>query len=150
MERLNIGEVARRVGIRTSAIRYYESLGLLAAPDRSNGWRAYDPRVVDRLQVIRTARELGFSLEEIAQLLDGFSPDIPPSERWRAMAAEKLPRIRDAIRRATALEQLLRFGTTCRCVTIEECFLDDCSAQIHRAPRLPVVPNPVPPSSRLA
>lgn len=142
MERLNIGEVARRVGIRQSAIRYYESVGLLPPPERTSGWRSFEPEIVDRLQVIRTARELGFSLEEIRQLLDGFSADTPPPARWRALAREKLPEIEAAIRRATALKRLLGVGMSCQCVTIEECFLDDCSGQIAGSRSLPIMAMP--------
>jgi MerR family transcriptional regulator, redox-sensitive transcriptional activator SoxR len=139
MEKLKIGEIARRVGIRPSAIRYYESVGLLPPPERRSGWRSFQPEVVDRLEVIRAARELGFSLEEIRQLLDGFSADTPPPARWRALAREKLPEIEAAIRRATALQRLLSAGMRCQCVTIEECFLEDCSGQIRRTRSLPIV-----------
>jgi MerR family transcriptional regulator, redox-sensitive transcriptional activator SoxR len=139
MERVSIGEAARRIGIRPSAIRYYESLGLLQAPERQSGWRCFDQTSLDRLRVIHTARELGFTLEEIRQLLDGFSAETPPPERWRALARAKLPAIDAAIRRATALKLMLEAGVSCRCVTVEECFLEDCSAPL-RARRLPVHP----------
>ncbi|MFN8564879.1 MAG: MerR family transcriptional regulator, partial [Anaerolineae bacterium] len=97
---LNIGEVARRAGIQPSAIRYYESVGLLSAPERIGGWRSYPTEVLDRLRLIRTARGMGFTLEELHILLDGFSDDTPPSERWRSLAAEKLPEVDDLIYRA--------------------------------------------------
>ncbi len=139
MRGLGIGEVARQVGIRQSAIRYYESIGLLEPPERRGGWRLYEPAVVDRLQVIRTARELGFTIDEIRLLLDGFSPDTPPSERWRALAREKLPEVDVAIRRATALKRILAAGMSCQCVRIEDCFLEDCSGQIARRPGLPIL-----------
>jgi MerR family transcriptional regulator, redox-sensitive transcriptional activator SoxR len=146
MERLSIGEVARRVGVRPSAIRFYESAGLLAPPERSSGWRSYEPSVVERLQVIRSAREIGFSLDEIRQLLDGFSPDVPPSERWRALAAEKLPEVHGAIRRATALKRLLVAGMSCRCVSIEECFLEDCAGGAATGRALPIITTPSAPA----
>jgi MerR family transcriptional regulator, redox-sensitive transcriptional activator SoxR len=139
MKGLGIGEVARRVGMRPSAIRYYESEGLLPPPARTSGWRRFEPATVDRLLVIRAARELGFSLPEIRLLLDGFSADTPPPARWRALARVKLPEIDAAIRRAHALKRLLAVGVACECVTIEACFLDDCSGQIRSTRGLPIV-----------
>src|SRR5262245_40577725 len=100
MDALSIGEVSSRVGLRQSAIRYYESEGLLPAPPRQGKRRAFDAQSLSRLQVIRTARELGFSLEEIRQLLLDFPADTPPPERWRALAREKLPEIDAQIQRA--------------------------------------------------
>jgi MerR family redox-sensitive transcriptional activator SoxR len=124
MNMLNIGEIARRAGLQTSAIRYYESIGLLSAPRRIGGWRSYESGVVDRLRLIRVARDMGFTLEEIRTLLEDFPQDTPPSERWRALAAEKLPEVEDMIMRATALKRLLETGLRCECVRIEDCFGD--------------------------
>jgi MerR family transcriptional regulator, redox-sensitive transcriptional activator SoxR len=118
---LNIGELARQVGIQTSAIRYYEEIGLMPAPPRIGGWRRYESSMVDRLQVIHTAREMGFSIEEIRTLLDGFPQATVPSERWRTLAEEKLPEIAGIIARATALKDLLEAGLNCTCEDIELC-----------------------------
>lgn len=125
MEALNIGQVAQRVGLRASAIRYYENIGLLPIPERIGGWRRYDTTTVERLRVIRAARDMGFALEEIRLLLDGCSASEPPSERWQQLAEEKLPEVENMIARATALKQLLETGLRCECVRIEECFGDD-------------------------
>ena len=124
---LNIGEVARRADLHTSAIRYYESVGLLPPPRRASGWRRYDSAVLDHLQVIRAARELGFTLDEIRTLLHGFPTNTPPPARWRALARRKLPEVEATIKRATAMQRLLQAGLRCECVRIEDCFLDDCS-----------------------
>jgi MerR family redox-sensitive transcriptional activator SoxR len=121
MVALNIGELARRVGIQTSAIRYYEEIGLMPAPPRIGGWRSYESSMVDRLQVIHTARELGFSIEEIRTLLDGFPQATVPSERWRNLAEDKLPEIAAIIARATALKALLEAGLNCTCEDIKLC-----------------------------
>lgn len=56
MDGLPIGEVARRTGVRTSAIRYYEAEGILPVPERVNGRRRYDSDVLRHLEVIRFAR----------------------------------------------------------------------------------------------
>ena len=121
MVALNIGQLARQVGIQTSAIRYYEEVGLMPSPPRIGGWRSYESNMVDRLQIIHTARELGFSIEEIRTLLDGFPRATAPCERWRDLAEDKLPEIEGIIARATALKELLEAGLSCTCEDIQLC-----------------------------
>ena len=115
MVALNIGELARRAGLQTSAIRYYESIGLMPAPPRASGWRRYDPAALDRLQVIKSAREVGFTVGEISMLLNGFPKGTPASKRWRKMAKKKLPEVDQLIARATALRNLVQAGLNCTC-----------------------------------
>jgi MerR family transcriptional regulator, redox-sensitive transcriptional activator SoxR len=63
---MSIGEVARRPGVRPSALRYYESIGVLPTPQRENGRRRYDGEVLrdvlDRLTVVRVAQQAGFTI----------------------------------------------------------------------------------------
>jgi len=67
---LKIGQVAANAGLPAQTIRYYERQGLLPKPARmSNGYRGYAPNVVDRLRFIRRAKNFGFSLKEIRDLL---------------------------------------------------------------------------------
>ena len=67
---MTIGAAARRVGMSIDTIRYYEREGLLpAAPRRASGYRDYDATAVERLRFIRRAKALGFTLEEIRELL---------------------------------------------------------------------------------
>ena len=121
MVALNIGELARQAGLQTSAIRYYESIGLMPSPPRSSGWRRYDPEALDRLQVIKAAREVGFTVAEIAMLLNGFPHGTPASDRWRKLAKKKLPEVDELIARATALRELVQAGLNCTCGEIEMC-----------------------------
>lgn len=68
--RVQIGEVARRVGIATSAIRFYEEAGLLPEPERTtSGYRSYDPSVIDRLVFIRSGQAVGLTLGELQEVL---------------------------------------------------------------------------------
>jgi MerR family mercuric resistance operon transcriptional regulator len=68
---LAIGQLSKRTGVNIETIRYYERIGLLAKPARSNGgYRLYGPADGQRLSFIRRSRELGFSLDEIRTLLD--------------------------------------------------------------------------------
>jgi DNA-binding transcriptional MerR regulator len=67
---MQIGEVARRVGVATSAIRFYEEAGLLSEPERTpSGYRVYDPAVIDRLAFIRAGQAVGLTLGELAEVL---------------------------------------------------------------------------------
>jgi len=132
---MTIGEVANRTKLRQSAIRYYESEGLLSPPDRQGGKRRYGPEVVDSVRVIRMARELGFSLDDIRTLLNGFSADTAPPVRWQQLASRKLREVRDLIQRATAMKRLLEKGLRCDCVTVQDCILYDCNPPVSLARR---------------
>ncbi len=68
---LSIGRLADEVGVNVETVRYYERRGLLAAPDRSpSGYRLYTAADVERMELLRRAKDLGFTLTEIAELLD--------------------------------------------------------------------------------
>lgn len=120
----SIGEVARRAGVRPSALRYYESVGLLPPPKWENGRRRYDGEllreVLDRLAVVRVAQQAGFTISGIRTLLDGFSEDTPPSERWRVLAQDKLPEVEALVERALGMKRLLERGLRCDCLRLEE------------------------------
>jgi len=131
MSTMTIGELATRTGLSQSAIRYYESEGLIAAPDRKGGKRSFKPEVADSVRVIRLARELGFSLEDIRTLLNGFSTDAAPPVRWQHLARQKLPEVNDLIQRATAMKRLLEKGLRCDCVTVQDCILYDCNPPVR-------------------
>ena len=97
METWTIGELARKAGIRASAIRFYESVGLLAKPPRASGWRRYDSDALGRLGVIQGARDLGFSLGEIKTILTGSRTERrlrPVGKLWRARSSRKWKRTR--------------------------------------------------------
>lgn len=122
MEELTIGEVAKRAGIRASAIRYYESVELLPAPQRVNGRRRYDSHVLDRLVVIQIAQQAGFTVAEMQTLFNGFTPETPAAERWEALSRQKLAEVDALIRRAQVMKQVLEEGLLrCRCLTLDEC-----------------------------
>lgn len=118
---LTITAIAQRAGIRPSAIRYYESIGLLPVPARENGRRRYDADVLQRLVLIAAAQGMGFTIAEIAILFNGFSADTPPSARWRAFAAEKRPQIDALVTRAEGMKQMLDAVSHCDCLTLDAC-----------------------------
>lgn len=122
MEELTIGEVAQRAGIRSSAIRYYESVELLPAPQRVNGRRRYDARVFERLAIIQMAQQAGFTVSEIRTLFNGFAADTPASARWQELARQKVVEVDALIRRSQAMKRLLEETLLrCRCLTLDEC-----------------------------
>ena len=121
--RLRIGEVAARAGLRKSAIRYYESLGLLGEPERSSGQRLYERSVLRRLAVIGIAQRAGLSLEEIRRLLEAGNE--PASARLREIAANKLPEVEALIKRAEAMRAWLKGAEVCGCEAIDDCALFD-------------------------
>jgi MerR family redox-sensitive transcriptional activator SoxR len=123
MEEWTIGEVARRAGLRPSAVRYYESVGLLPPPRRINGRRHYDATVLQHLAVIGVAQQAGFTMAEIGILLHGFAADVPPSARWRTLAQQKLPEVDQLIQRAQAMKRLLEEGLDCGCLDFSECVI---------------------------
>src|SRR5918997_3208884 len=131
---MSIGEVAQRAGMRPSALRYYEGVGLLPLPERANGRRRYDgevlSEVLDRLAVVRVAKQAGFTISEIRTLLDGFSEDTPPSERWRLLAEEKLPEVEALIKRALGMKDLLERRLRCECLRLEDCSLVGIEAPV--------------------
>jgi MerR family transcriptional regulator, redox-sensitive transcriptional activator SoxR len=121
VEGLTIGAVARRAGLRPSAIRFYESAGLLPAPTRVNGRRRYDAGIFDRLAAIRLAQAAGFTVAETRAFLHGFAPDAPPPDRWRALAGRKLPEVAAQIARLGAMQTILEAGLRCECPTLADC-----------------------------
>ncbi len=127
MKGTSIGEVAKKAGMRPSALRYYERMGLLPPPERTNGRRRYDGEALHealkRLAVVRVAQQAGFTISEIRTLLDGFSEDTPPSERWRLLAQDKLPEVEALVERALGTKEVLERGLRCECLSLEECSL---------------------------
>jgi Hg(II)-responsive transcriptional regulator len=88
---MTIGELARRIGVNTQTIRFYEREGLVPAPRRrASGYRQYAPAMVERVRFIRAAKAVGFTLEEIADLLSLRVRRGASCARVRARAEAKL------------------------------------------------------------
>ncbi|MBE1162710.1 MerR family DNA-binding protein [Dyella acidiphila] len=109
---LTIGAVAKRAGVQIDTIRYYEREGLLPEPlRRASGYRSYNESVIGRLRFIRRAKELGFTLEEIRDLL-GLSADRHRGVKEVKQRAEQRlasidARIAELTRIRQGLEQLI-------------------------------------------
>jgi MerR family transcriptional regulator, redox-sensitive transcriptional activator SoxR len=120
---MTIGEVAKRAGLRASAVRYYEDVGILPPAARISGQRRYDETVLARLAVIRLAQEVGFSVAEIRALVDGSDTAGVASERWQEMARHKMADVDALLRRAERMRRLLEASLACGCLTLDTCQL---------------------------
>jgi MerR family redox-sensitive transcriptional activator SoxR len=120
-ELLLIGDVARASGKAPSAIRYYESIGLLPEPMRVSGRRRYPGEVVRSLAVIDTAQRAGFALDDIRLLLQASADDADAVEQLRQVAERRLPGLREAIARAELVREWLEQAADCCCPTLETC-----------------------------
>ena len=116
-----ISDVARVFGLRTSAIRYYEQIGILPRPMRKNGQRRYDHSALFRLAVVQRARETGFTLEEIRELFFGFPPGTRPPKRWHKLSGRKMAELRERMNRLKVMETLLDRVKECRCDALDQC-----------------------------
>lgn len=123
LEDLTIGDVARRAGIATSSIRYYERIGLLPKPDRLAGQRRYDAAVLGRLGFIGVAQSAGFKLREIKALVEGVDSANGMSEQMRSLSREKLGEVEALLERTRAMKGWLEVARECGCAMPAECTL---------------------------
>ncbi|MBJ7451240.1 MAG: MerR family transcriptional regulator [Blastococcus sp.] len=107
---MRISEVSRRSGVPATALRYYETIGLIAARRASNGYRVYDDGVLARLDLIEASRELGLPLEEIARHLDVLQTRSCTEVRdaLRPLLAQQLRQIEEKRARLERLSRRLR------------------------------------------
>lgn len=131
---LTIGELARLVGMRTSALRYYESVGLVPAPRRVSGQRRYDPSTVQLIAVIQIAQKAGFTIAEMQTLVNGFAPGTPPAERWKRLAQTKLIEVEAQIQRAHQMQRILQNALQCACLELSDCVVADGTGICQRSP----------------
>ncbi len=122
-ESFGIGRLAEAAEAKVQTIRYYEQIGLLPRPDRTSGnQRRYRPADLSRLQFIRHARGLGFSLEAIRDLLSLADQPDRPCDAVDAIARAQLAQVGQRIRRLQALEaELQRMIRQCAGGTISDC-----------------------------
>jgi DNA-binding transcriptional MerR regulator len=136
-----IGALAARTGVKVETIRYYEQVGLLPAPERSEGnQRRYGRRHLERLAFIRHARDLGFPVETLRGLLAlADRPDMPCDEAHR-IAARQLADVRRKIAHLRALEaELDRIAQSCLGgAPVRDCAVIEALAKEQRADSVPL------------
>ena len=118
---MKIGELAGRTGLNASAIRYYEQVGLLAAPHRASGQRRYADDAVHRVRLICFASEMGFTLGEIKIFLGGLRDDAPVGPRWKKLAERKIVEVQRTIEQSVRLKSLLEHLLRCHCASLAVC-----------------------------
>ncbi|MFV1361106.1 MerR family transcriptional regulator [Mycolicibacterium fortuitum] len=115
---LTIGDVTHRSGVAQTALRYYEQVGLLPAPQRVGGQRRYQESVLLRLHVIGLCKTAGFSLTEIGLLLKDDTPGRPIA---RELAQSKLVEIDAQLEALARARAIIEWGMRCTCPSIELC-----------------------------
>lgn len=113
---MQIGEVAREGGVKAQTIRFYERRGLLKTPARTGAvYRAYPPSVVQIVRFIKQSQELGYTLEEIKQLL-ALREHSGNAAQVRALAAAKIESINGRIESLTRMrDELENIVARCQC-----------------------------------
>ncbi|MFI7708742.1 MerR family transcriptional regulator [Nonomuraea sp. NPDC049480] len=117
-EQLTIGELASRTGVATSALRYWEELGLLPAPARVSGQRRYPPSAVGLVGVVMLLRDVGFTLREVKAFIASRSP---AGDGWRELYQRKLTELDQRIAQAQVARTAIAHGLACPHKDIFEC-----------------------------
>ncbi len=120
---MNIGKIASLANLPASTIRYYESINLLPQPARHNGRRVYQADVLERLNLIRVAKQAGWTLDEIKIILDSNAQGGHFSATWRSMAQKKLAELDRLIAQAEAMKGMIYQGLDCGCTSSADCQL---------------------------
>jgi MerR family redox-sensitive transcriptional activator SoxR len=124
VKRFSVGELARRAGVATSALRFYEANGLIASERNSSGHRRYRPDVLRRVAFIQVAQRIGLSLGEVGDALASLpSSRTPTRDDWNELASRWLPRIDDQIASLALLRDRLDGCIGCGCLSLDTCEL---------------------------
>lgn len=122
MEHLTIGELASRSGVATSALRFYETKGLIASDRTDGNQRRYLRSVLRRVALIKAAQEVGLTLGEIAEALDTLPHDSTPTRRdWERLSTGWRARLDQQITELQALRDELTDCIGCGCLSLQSC-----------------------------
>lgn len=136
---LTIGEVAERTGVSASALRYYESEGLLASMRTSGGQRRYPRAALRRIAFVRVAQRVGLSLEEIRRALETLPASRTPTKQdWARLSAMWRSRLDEQIAVLGRLRDELTSCIGCGCLSLRACTLynpGDAAAELGSGPR---------------
>lgn len=120
---MTIGKLSKAANVKVTTIRYYENVGLMGEPDRSeSGQRLYGSLDVERLSFIRHARELGFPMDDIRTLIDLQTQPSHDCATVNTIASNQLEEVRKRLSQLTALEaELERMVASCKGGQVESC-----------------------------
>ena len=123
-QELTIGEVARRAGVATSDLRFYEERGLIVSTRTAGNQRRYQRSVLRRVALIRAAQSAGLSLTAIANALDNHPDGSAPSSReWEAMSSQWRDDVERRIDELVALRDQIASCIGCGCLSLAACGL---------------------------
>jgi MerR family redox-sensitive transcriptional activator SoxR len=123
---MTIGELAARSGFASSALRYYESLGLITATRTSGNQRRYERATLRRLAFIRSAQRVGLSLEEITEALQTLPGNRTPTKAdWTRLSRQWRSRLNEQIERLERLRDRLDSCIGCGCLSLQKCTLQN-------------------------
>ena len=137
---MTIGRISKAAGVKVTTIRYYESIGLMGTPDRSeSGQRLYGSDAVERLSFIRHARDLGFAVDSIRDLIALQTTPEADCAAIDAAARRQLANVRERIARLRALQsELERMVRSCEGGAVATCAVlasladhDQCASDDH-------------------
>lgn len=115
-----IGELAEQCGINKETIRYYERMGIISEPSRTNsGYRMYPSEAVDRIRFIKRMQELGFSLSEIHKLLGVVDKDDERCKHMYDFVTKKIDEVRKKVKDLKRIEHML--------INLQDCCPDEKS-----------------------
>ena len=129
---LEIGELGRRTGLATSALRYYERVGLLVPDGRAHGRRYYGPASRERIALIRLCQDGGFTLAEIRAFVAAGSRRDPS---WRRVMEAKLRELEASISRAKGAKDMIEHALACRHRELSMCPNFRAALQARLSPR---------------
>lgn len=145
---LSVGDVADRCGIATSAIRYYESRGLITSTRTKGGQRRFPRETIRRVAFIGAAQAVGRSLDEIGEALDALpSGRTPTQDDWTTMAQAWRPRLDQQIAELIELRDKFDACIGCGCLSLERCAIynaGDNAARHGSGPRYLLGDEPSP------
>jgi MerR family transcriptional regulator, redox-sensitive transcriptional activator SoxR len=133
---LTIGQLSERAGVSTSALRYYESQGLVTSERTTGNQRRYPRATLRRVAFIRSAQRVGLTLEEIQHAL-GTLPEgrTPTKADWSRLSRSWRPRLEEQIERLERLRDKLDSCIGCGCLSLQRCALNNPDDEV--APRGP-------------
>ena len=133
---LTIGELSTRSGVATSALRYYEELGLIGSERTPGNQRRYPRAMLRRVAFIRSAQRVGLSLDEVAEALATLPEGRTPTKAdWARLSRSWRPRIEAQIERLERLRDKLDGCIGCGCLSLRTCALNNPDDEV--APRGP-------------
>lgn len=139
MEWLTIGEVAKRSGIATSALRFYETQGLIDSERTDGNQRRYPRATLRRVALIRAGQEVGLSLAELADALETLPHDkTPGGDDWERLSRSWRARLDSQITELTALRDELTECIGCGCLSLKSCAIfnpGDAASDLGTGPR---------------